>query len=429
MEVGIAMFSSCQRYLFFCLVILQALGVSAGQEAQYPTPCQPGWSALTHDSGNGVNGLVYALAVYENATEHSLYAGGQVYDADPAVALLTRWNGSQMEEILGPSSLHVNGNVFRLISFNDGSGESLFVAGRFTTLDQVEYNNIARWDGSSFHTLSGSSKVGVSRAVSSLMPFDDGSGVALYVGQNDTVARWNGYEWTLPSAKNAEEVHNLGVTSMVVFNDGTGEALYTNGVGDTGGVARWDGTAWTVIPTPLSCGMCYFFVTALGIFDDGHGEALYAGISFHSPPFGSSSTLMRKEDDGWKVIGSPVSESGCSANCAIYTFARHDGSRGSSLSVGGPYVAQWNGASFVRLPTITPQWESESSPIWALALFDDGDGAELYAAGAFAAAGGVPASNIAKWPCVSRLVFQDDFEFGGPAFWTQGSTGSAQSDE
>jgi hypothetical protein len=55
------------------------------------------------------------------------------------------------------------------------------------------------------------------------------------------------------------------------------------------------------------------------------------------------------------------------------------------------FIAQWDGASWVGLGSGT------NGPVQTLAVFDDGSGAALYAAGNFTTAGGAPATYIAKW--------------------------------
>src|SRR5690606_19432964 len=72
----------------------------------------------------------------------------------------------------------VNGDVNALAVFDDGTGEALYAAGRFTTAGGAEANNIARWDGSAWTPLG----VGIDGSVNALTVFDDGTGPALYAG-------------------------------------------------------------------------------------------------------------------------------------------------------------------------------------------------------------------------------------------------------
>ncbi len=53
----------------------------------------------------------------------------------------------------------------------------------------------------------------------------------------------------------------------------------------------------------------------------------------------------------------------------------------------------------------------------ALAMYDDGNGAALYAGGGFATAGGIASSRIGRWSCVPSL-FADGFESGDTSAWS-----------
>src|SRR5688572_30084235 len=88
-------------------------------------------------------------------------------------------------------------------------------------------------------------------------------------------------------------------------------------------------------------------VLALAVFDDGGGAALYAGGAFTSA--------------GGVPVGRP---------------------------------ARWNGVSW---SSVGGGVSGVSPVVFVLATLDDGSGSSLYAGGQFNAAGGVPASRIARW--------------------------------
>jgi len=83
---------------------------------------------------------------------------------------------------------------------------------------------------------------------------------------------------------------------------------------------------------------------------------------------------------------------------ALAVFDDGDGpalyAAGAFISAGGVTVnrvARWDGALWSALGS------GMSSEVYALAVFDDGTGEALYAGGAFGTAGGVPAGRIARW--------------------------------
>jgi hypothetical protein len=117
----------------------------------------------------------------------------------------------------------------------------------------------------------------------------------------------------------------------------------------------------------------------------------------------------------------------------------YDDGSGPALVVGGEFlhaggiamnrIAAWNGHAWKALGDgITGQW---GYAVRALAVFDDGSGAALYAGGNFKTFGGAPADDIARWNGVSwsavgsgtsgtvnaLLVFDDG---GGPALYAAG---------
>jgi HYR domain-containing protein len=92
-------------------------------------------------------------------------------------------------------------------------------------------------------------------------------------------------------------------------------------------------------------------------------------------------------------------------------------------------IAKWDGSSWTSVGGgMSPDGQTS---VWALAVHDDGSGPALYAGGGFPSAGGVPASNIARWDGtswsalgsglnggVASLVVHDDGN--GPALYAGG---------
>jgi trimeric autotransporter adhesin len=189
--------------------------------------------------------------------------------------------------------------------------------------------------------------------------FDPGTGPRLFVGGDfldagglpgtATLAQWDGVAWSaLPFMPGP---NGNSANAFKVFDAGTGPALYvgfhsavylTNGM-TLYGVGRWNGTAWSTLGSGL-----YGTVRALEVFDDGSGPALYAGGNF-------------------QIIGTPI-------------YSR---------------IAKWNG---IIWSDVGGGVGGGNYPeIHALRTWTTAGGAGLYAAGEFATAGGVPASNIACW--------------------------------
>ena len=75
----------------------------------------------------------------------------------------------------------------RGLPVDDGSGQALYAAGRFTTAGGQTANSIARWDGSAWSPLGS----GLSGTVRALTGFSDGSAPALYPGGEFSIAGGN----------------------------------------------------------------------------------------------------------------------------------------------------------------------------------------------------------------------------------------------
>src|SRR5262245_50517305 len=97
------------------------------------------------------------------------------------------------------------------------------------------------------------------------------------------------------------------------------------------------------------------------------------------------------------------------ANGDVLCQAVFDDGSGPALYIGGEFtsaggvpaagIARWDGASWSVVGTGVSGTVLAGTPVGvlALAVYDDGGGADLYAGGHFANAGGVAVSNIARW--------------------------------
>ena len=168
------------------------------------------WSALAA----GPAFPVASLAVHDAGGGPELYAGGGP-SGPPSSTRVARFDGTSwvtVGAIVGPLTTF---SVETLTSLTLG-GQSLLYSGGT--------NRSALWDGISWTTLP---PIGVGiEVIHSSAAFDDGTGMALWVGGSDgIVAWWNGATWTggpliaSPSPVNA----------MVPFLDPAGEGLYLGG--------------------------------------------------------------------------------------------------------------------------------------------------------------------------------------------------------
>ncbi|MEK6676400.1 MAG: hypothetical protein AABZ47_12190, partial [Planctomycetota bacterium] len=354
----------------------------------------------------------------------------------------------------------IDGFVYAMTVFNDGSGDALYVGGSFSIAGDTMAANIAKWDGSSWSALGtgingGSDIFGRAYSVNALTVFNDGGGDALYVGGYFTIAgytvganiaKWDGSTWSALGSGTSRYVY-----ALTVFDDGGGLALYAGGDFTTAGgvsvnrIAKWDGLSWSALGSGIEGGGGTSpYVRALTVFDDGGGSALYVGGGFTTAGGVSANGIAKWDGSHWSAVGSGT-------NRYVYALTVFDDSSGPALYAGGAFlsageesffaVAKWNGSIWSELgsgldrsvntlavfdngagPALYAggdntfgtnrivKWDGASwstlgselggydNPnVYALTVFDDGEGPVLYAGGQFKTAGGVAANRIAKW--------------------------------
>ncbi len=313
----------------------------------------------------------------ENLTERRISPGISVLDLElgnsPHVAIeargaFGRWSSTTLSTCGWATEFHHSDLSSRaLVSavYDDGHGPALYVGGWFHIAGSEEVWGIAKWDGRSWSPLRGPHGSGVwggGFTVYAMAVYDDGTGPALYVGgwfswagwvPVRNIAKWNGREWSAVSASTSSSGLSDTVYSLAVFDDGSGPKLYAAGNFQYADglpvkyIARWNGTAWSALSGPSGTGL-ELTGGKLAVFDDGTGPALYVSGAF-------------------RKAGGVVANG----------------------------IARWNGTGWA--PVSGPSANGIEGGIGDLAVFDDGSGPALYAAGSLTKAGGVPVRNVAKW--------------------------------
>jgi hypothetical protein len=273
----------------------------------------------------------------------------------------------------------------------------------------VSVNNIARWDGGRWHPLGTGSDNGVDGTVWAMTVYDDGAGPALYVGGDfqhaggipaHHFARWDGATWSSPGNGT-----NGGVFALAEHDDGTGKALYLGGIFTQADgvpanrIARWRGGSLSAVGSGMT-GAGAVMVRALASFDGGAGPRLYAGGLFSGP----GKNIAQWDGTSWSPVGTGPN---AGASSTVNTMTVFDDGGGKDLYVGGWFtsaggvvdcrrIARWDGTSWTALGT-----GFGDANVNALSVFDDGDGACLYATGQFTKSGDSPNApalgRVAKW--------------------------------
>lgn len=193
------------------------------------------------------------------------------------------------------------------------------------------------------------------------------------------------------------------VNAFVVFDDGSGPALYAAGQRSffdgsvERGVYRRRGLRWERVGATFTSSTPFDFheVLALTVFNDGNGPALYAGGRFDTVGGTSAANVARWDGQQWRALGGGVSGGDVRVYAThVRAMAVYDAGAGPRLYVGGLFataggivvnnIASWNGLAWSALADgISDDQGSPNSRVNALAVFDEGQGPRLFAAGQF----------------------------------------------
>jgi trimeric autotransporter adhesin len=377
------------------------------------------WSEVS--PGFKINGPVNAIAKIGT----TLYIGGQFQSISSisgplaCTQYIARWNGSTWQGLgtCDPASFKypLSGFVNALAVI----GSDLYVGGQF---GQVHNNGVfvpgaafvARYDGSSWHALGGSSTPAIEQIVLCLAVV----GSNLYIGGVFFNAKNNGVE--LKAADYIVGWNSLTNTFFALDHDGSGNgslngpvhALSADGTGNlyVGGaftnvnvssildvlpsadyIARWSGSAWVAVGSNGS-GNGSLNATVYSLLAS--GGKLYAGgyftdVNNKGTVLNNADYLARFDGSNWSAMGSGPAGSG-PIGIGVGALAMV----GTTLYAGGvfqkvfnngvqipdaAFAARWNGTEWSALTGQPNGVMSQDASVFAIAV----DGNDVYVGGNF----------------------------------------------
>ena len=280
-----------------------------------------------------------------------------------------------------------NGPVRASLAWDpDGPGpapEQLVVAGSFTNAGGAPAMYIAAWDGSAWRPLG----QGTGQEVRALAVY---SGDLVAVLDTCLTMRWDGSTWQ-PLGRSFCDVP-FGPPVYLAAACATRDSLFLGGqfVPSKPGcctnalLARLNSGTWDLLPTPGASENSW--ITVLGRYD---GDPIAGGFFDLGP-----SSIARWTGQEWAPLGTGIY--GEAASLAVYN---------GSLIVGGTFwlaggapascIAAWNGSAWSPLGDGIDGWPDPSAQprVSSLAVYRG----DLFAAGRFLRAGGLPCNSIARW--------------------------------
>jgi len=377
-------------------------------------------------------GQIHSLYSHSDGEETSLYAGGEFIniDGNEQQARIAKWDGTQWSSLgmgiadqFTYAGFYGSTRVYAINSFDDGTGESLIVAGSFYGTGHANTHNIAAWDGEDWSALEGYQAIKGDSLVMDIMVADVAGETGVYAcgqfgyagdGPANHIAQWDGSGWiplgsglTGGNLDEHDEPKTIGY-AMATYDAGSGPELYVGGYfTEAGGltansIARWNGAAWQPAGDGLG-GTSEPTARAMAVFEDGAGTALYVGGLFQTAGGIDASHVARWDGSNWSTVGDVIRPLD-SSQPGVRTMAIFDDGGGQALCVGGDfewtdgsatrYLAKWDGFSWMPLGSsdVYP-----NGPVNTMAVFDDGAGAALYVGGSFDHLGELAVDGIAKW--------------------------------
>lgn len=335
---------------------------------------------------------VFALTGHNN----DLYAGGLFHrSGEIGVTNLARWTGTNWMQVGGGVSggsfgvfwqdetggYILSGAVYALNS----SAAGLIVGGDFTSVGGSVATNIALWNGTNWNAIGGFTDGAVYHIAT------DGTnqltgGVYSTIGgiPASGIAKWNGTTW---------EYSGQGVIGAALVSARAGTNLYLGGNFQVAGgqaaghIARWNGTDWAALTAGDSTAPSGT-VNSLALGSDGQ---LYAAGDFISAGKVRLNRVGRYDGTSWHALGQGFTEPNIHSISVVGTNVYVKGYFNRPAS-GVTDLARWNGSDWVALGLGLGN-DGYSPMITSLAAGTS----NLFVSGYFKTAGGVPATNLARW--------------------------------
>ncbi len=336
------------------------------------------WFAL----GSGLNGTVDAIAT----SGSNVYVGGNFTNAggDPSASYIARWDGSNWHS-LGVGIVPDGNQPVKAITV---SGSDVYVGGEFMNAGaNPDADNIARWDGSSWHSLGTEFEDAYIQAIAVTGSDVYIGGTFYHAGDNpdlNYIARWDGSNWNPLGNGLDTSVFTIAVKDSDIYVGGYFEDAGGNPNADH--IARWDGSSWNSLAAGLNSTVRSIVVS---------GDDLYVGGQFDNAGGNpNANAIARWDGSNWHALGTEV-EYGQAYSLVI---------SGSDLYAGGSFgtpqhplldgVIKWDGSSWNPLGSSSGGYSPAVYGVDAIAIFEF----NLYAGGSFLNAGDVPnTAYIAGW--------------------------------
>ena len=349
-------------------------------------------------SWSGANGGVSAIGyrIVDNGT--NVYVGGNFLAAgNKLMNGIASWDGADWSPIGTPGQINGLSGAPRALA---GDGTNLYAGSTFFWAGQTNANQIARFDGTNWNPLgsgfpSGSGPL-YSIAVSNNNVYVGGLFTAAGGVSAQNIAQWDGANWYALGAGPGGVVASVTVRSNGIYAAG---APYNGSVYGSPFFERWDGVSWQSgynINTNDTFFALYFNDPLIGMdavaFQDTN---IYIGghfsITWHDPTITITTNcmnIMRFDGTYARIMGTGL-DSNVVAMAVVGTNLYVAGNFANAGGVPANRIAVWNGNNWAGVGGGVVG----SGSVLSLAAI----GNNLFAGGSFTNLGGTPFTHIARW--------------------------------
>lgn len=192
------------------------------------------WASVGGGFDEASYAQVRALEVFNN----KLYVGG-AFDSVGGVTMknLAIWNGSSWSA--GPRCESGSG-MYSIVQSLLVHNNNLYIGGGFTQLNGNSFNNVARYDGTNYYTLSNGGGNGTNGEVIGFEPYNNELYLYGYFSMLDTLGVNGIAKYATGQLRKLAAEPEASIQSLKAFNG----VLYSSGAGWLSSVDYFDGSKW-----------------------------------------------------------------------------------------------------------------------------------------------------------------------------------------
>lgn len=338
-----------------------------------------------------LNQFVAAMTIYNGDL---VVAGYFTKAGETTVHYIARWDGTTWYDLGGGVSAGSQSSTYilSLTVYNN----KLIAGGHFTSAGGASANNVAAWDGTSWTPLGSGITVGtLTECVYTLAVYHGdlyAGGIFTAAGQETTsrIARWDGTSWHDVSGGIKNGYILTYVQALEVYNDRliVGGNFTRAGSSPVNNVAAWDGVSWSSLDTGTTGGTIGGFIHGMEIF----GGGLVAGGDFTKAGDVAATRIALWNDTSWTPVGSGVDGT---VSC-LTVFGSRLIAGGQFRNAGGGsanYIARWDGSGWQSMGSGVSGGDYGLTGVMAMAVYNS----KLIVGGNFKKAGGKTVGYIAGW--------------------------------